>query len=52
MSIDEYNIHKCGALRDFVPFVQFKKPEKHPSRSVTFKLLLNFFFRVLGLTSI
>ena len=20
----------CGALRDFVPFVQFKKREKHP----------------------
>ena len=21
---------KCGALRDLVPFVQFKKHEKHP----------------------
>ena len=28
--------HKCDALRDFVPFVQFKKCEKHPWRSVTF----------------
>ena len=28
----------CGALRDLVPFVQFKKSEKHPWRSVTFKL--------------
>ena len=26
----------CGALRDLVPFVQFKKREKHPWRSVTF----------------
>ena len=27
---------KCDALRDLVSFVQFKKLEKHPSRSVTF----------------
>ena len=26
----------CGALRDLVAFVQFKKPEKHPWRSVNF----------------
>ena len=26
----------CCALRDLVPFVQFKKCEKHPWRSVTF----------------
>ena len=26
----------CGAMRDLVPFVQFKKREKHPWRSVTF----------------
>ena len=26
----------CGALRDLVPFVQFKKLEKHPWRSVDF----------------
>ena len=25
-----------GVLRDLVPFVQFKKREKHPWRSVTF----------------
>ena len=25
----------CGALRDLIPFVQFKKHEKHPWRSVT-----------------
>ena len=27
----------CDALRDLVPFVQFKKREKHPWRSVNFK---------------
>ena len=27
---------KCGALRDLVPFAQFKKREKNPWRSVTF----------------
>ena len=26
----------CGALRDLVPFVQFKKREKHPWKSVNF----------------
>ena len=24
----------CGALRDLVPFVQFKKREKHPNRTM------------------
>ena len=28
--------HHCDALRDLVPFVQFKKREKHPWKSVTF----------------
>ena len=28
--------HISDALRDLVPFVQFKKPEKHPWRSVNF----------------
>ena len=27
----------CDALRGFRPFLQFKKREKHPWRSVTFK---------------
>ena len=27
---------KCGVLRDLVPFVQLKKSEKHPWRSVNF----------------
>ena len=26
----------CGALCDLVPFVKFKKREKHPRKSVTF----------------
>ena len=29
----------CGALRDLVAFEQFKKPEKHPWRSVPATLL-------------
>ena len=29
-------IEICGALRDLVPFVQFKKREKHPRKSVTY----------------
>ena len=31
----------CGALRDLVPFVQFKKREKHPWRSVNFSSKIN-----------
>ena len=27
----------CDVLHDLVPFVQFKKREKHPWRSVTFR---------------
>ena len=27
----------CDALRDLVPFVPFKKHEKHPWRSVNFR---------------
>ena len=26
----------CDVLRDLIPFVQFKKREKHPSRIITF----------------
>ena len=32
----------CDVLRDLVPFVQFKKSERHPSRSVTFKKVAGF----------
>ena len=30
---------KCGALRNLIPFVQFKKREKHPWRSVKIKIV-------------
>ena len=32
-------LKKCDALRDLVPFAQFKKHEKTPLRSVTCKLI-------------
>ena len=33
---EELQTYICGALRDLVPFVQFKKREKHSWRSVSF----------------
>ena len=30
------------ALRDLVPFIQFKKREKHPGRSVNFSKVIGF----------
>ena len=36
MSTKWVRIRKFDALRDLVPFVQFKKREKHPWRSVNF----------------
>ena len=33
----------CDVLCDLVLFVQFKKREKHPWRSVTFSKVANFF---------
>ena len=33
----------CGALRDLLPFVQFKKREKYPWRSVNFSVFFTFF---------
>ena len=32
----------CGALHDLVPFIQFKKRQKHPWRSVTFSKVAAF----------
>ena len=32
------HFYLCDVLCDLVPFVQFKKREKHPWRSVTFRL--------------
>ena len=34
--------NKCDALRDLVPFVQFKKRKKHPWRSDTFSKVAGF----------
>ena len=36
------NIFICDALRDMVPFVQFKKCEKHPKRSLTFSKVASY----------
>ena len=53
MNLGNYEI--CDALHDLVPFVQFKKREKHPWRSVTFilkvTLLHGCFSRFLNSTS-
>ena len=35
----QYSGFKCGALRDLISFVQFKKREKHPWRTVNFSKL-------------
>ena len=35
------NLIKCGTLRDFVAFVQFRKREKQPWRSVNFKKVVS-----------
>ena len=37
------SIFKCDILCDLVPFVQFKKREKHQSRSVTFSKVAGFY---------
>ena len=37
------SIFKCDFLRDLVPFVQFKKREKHQSRSVTLSKVVGFY---------
>ena len=41
-SIHNFFFVYCDALRDLVPFVQFKKREKYPLRSVTFSKACNF----------
>ena len=48
----------CDELRDLVPFAQFKKPEKHPWRSVNFRkvaglvtFLRGYFSRFLNCTN-
>ena len=39
----------CDALRDLVPFVQFKKRKKHPWRSVTFSKVPGFINKTMSL---
>ena len=34
----------CDALRDLVPFLQFKKREKHPWKTVTFSKVAGLAF--------
>ena len=36
-------LYICDALRDLVPFLQFKKCGKHPWRSVTFTKVAGFY---------
>ena len=43
------SVTKCGALRDLVAFVQFKKREKHPWRSVNFGKFFLMLPKVEGL---
>ena len=40
--MDVKNCVSHDVLRALVPFVQFKKGEKHPSRSVTFSKIVGF----------
>ena len=42
-----YKAQICDALHDFVPFVQFKKCEKHPWRSVNFSIFQRNLMSVL-----
>ena len=44
------NLYDCDTLRDLLPFVQFKKHEKHPWRSVTFSKVVGLPATLLKLT--
>ena len=49
MTCRSHNLYKCGALSNLISFVQFKKHEKHPWRTVTLSLkvtLLQWCFHV------
>ena len=39
---EEKQFQICGALRDLVSFIQFKKLEKHQQRSATFSKVAGF----------
>ena len=45
------NNNMCDALRDLVPFEQFKKREKHPWRSAKLTLVRGCFSRFLNCTN-
>ena len=36
-------MRSCGSLRDLLPFLQLKKREKHPWRSVTFSKVAGYY---------
>ena len=42
----------CDALRDLVPFMQFKKHEKHQWRSVTLSKVTNYRLSACNFTKI
>ena len=39
----------CGVLRNLVPFVQFKKREKHPRNSATFSKVAGYSLQAIKL---
>ena len=41
-----HKFNKCDASRDLAPFLQFKKHETHPWRSVTFSKVTGFSLKV------
>ena len=43
---NDYLIAICDVLHDLVPFVQFKKSEKHPRRSATFNKVASFYLEL------
>ena len=40
--LEAEEIYVIDALRNLVPFLQFRKREKHPWRSVTFRKIAGF----------
>ena len=38
--------NNCGVLCDFIPFLQFKKREKHPWKNVNFSKVAGKFFEL------
>ena len=40
--LQKKELHICDALRNLLPFVEFKKRQKHPWRSLTFGKVTGF----------